>query len=680
MKMPHPFLLPEPRRIEAITGQWTVPKRPVVAYFNWTLAATACEVRDFLPSSRLVKVADGGSGDVSLILAPHDSAMETRPGMRVGTPFSSVSPRLVGATPSSSLKTRPMRRVLLRHAGEYSLSILPSGVTVAGVDPAAVFHGLQTLRQVLAQYPAEVPAMTIKDWPDLQNRGVYYDVCRGRVPKLERLLELATLLAQYKINHLQLYIEHTFLFRGHPAIGRNASPLTADDIQTLDTHCRKLHIELVPSLACFGHLATVLKDRQYRHLAEDWAVGRYLDPAYDKLPQWQRRRAWSLAPANPEIYEFLDSLFAEFLPLFSSDQFNICCDETWDLGMGQSYDLCRKKGKGRLYLDHLLTLRTLAAKYGKRIMFWGDIIRHHPELIKDIPGDVTVLDWGYASNHPFARIADFRKAGLPFYACPGTSSWVSLFPRLHESAANIKGFAAAAVREKATGLLNTDWGDGGHHNFMEFSWHGYLFGAEQAWSTNADSSTFASRFCRTFLGVNDPRLVSAVCSLGDVAHLSVSGRYQSVWQHIFFARPDDDLFTPGVRRGSKCFRGKIRDNVVVKLDVTLGRRTVASLREIRSALVAASRLPGADPHKILPYWIFAVDTLSHAARKLTVLAHDGRNTPQARLSLAEEMKGLMKRFKRLWFARNRPSEIRVTLDRYDRVMDALVHSLPSFRA
>jgi len=62
-------------------------------------------------------------------------------------------------------------------------------------------------------------------WPDFPDRAIYHDVARGRVPKLERLKELADLLSRFKINQLQLYIEHTLKFRRHPSIGKNASAL-----------------------------------------------------------------------------------------------------------------------------------------------------------------------------------------------------------------------------------------------------------------------------------------------------------------------------------------------------------------------------------------------------------------------------------------------------------------------
>lgn len=551
----------------------------------------------------------------------------------------------------------------------YRLKIKESGIVLSGHSPAAVQNGLRTLAQLLQQCPdRQLPELRIRDWPDFADRGVYYDVCRGRVPKLEQLFDLVDRLAAVKINHLQLYIEHTFVFRRHPKIGRNASPLSAEDILRLDAYCADRGVELVPSLACFGHLATVLCHSEYHHLAEDRGIGQYDDPEAKPNPHL---RGWTLSPANPEIYPFLDSLFAEFLPLFHSSKFNICCDETWDLGLGQSYKLCQKKGRGKVYLKHILEVRKLVAAYGKKILFWGDIIRQYPELIEKIPEDVTVLDWAYSSQHDFKSIRDFKKAGLPFYACPGTSSWVSLFPRIHEATANIAGFAAAGKRNGAQGLLNTDWGDGGHYNFMELSWHGYWFGAEQAWNTKANQEDFTQRFIKLFLHTDDPALVTALTTLGDVTQLAIPGYYQSFWRHVFFAAPGAPALSHQEPvQGMISENGVIR-NAEIRVDAALATETLARLETVRQVFAAHLRQKKEDPAGVLPYWIFAVDTLRHAAKKLSVLGDGGKDTPAARTALRREMKKLKDRFETLWMARNRRSEIRFTLKQYQNVINKL---------
>ena len=65
-------------------------------------------------------------------------------------------------------------------------------------------------------------------------------------------------MSRYKLNQLQLYVEHTYLFRDFSEMWRDQTPLTAEEIRELDSYCRERHIELVPSLASFGHLCTLL--------------------------------------------------------------------------------------------------------------------------------------------------------------------------------------------------------------------------------------------------------------------------------------------------------------------------------------------------------------------------------------------------------------------------------------
>ena len=619
-------LIPQPHRIRTNQGRFAIPRSGCIAIGQGSLYDMAADIADLFPGHAIAAAAPGLPATLTIAL-------------------------------DASLKP-----------GAYRLQVAASGVSVAAQSHAAAFHGLQTLRQVAAQVPSgTLPALRIDDWPDFRDRGVYYDVCRGRVPKLERLLEQAELLSRYKINHLQLYVEHTFRFRGHPDIGKGASPLTPEDILQLDGYCRDRHIELVPSLASFGHLATVLKHPQYRHLAEDWGIGKYLSPeagGHRCIP------GWTLSPANPDIYPFLDSLFAEFLPLFTSHRFNVCCDETWDLGLGQSYELCQEKGKGRVYLDHIIKLNELCKKHGKRMMFWGDIIRNHPELVKDVPKDVTVLDWGYTHNMNFDRIRDFVSTGLDTIACPSVCGYVTMFPRIHASAGNIAGWARAGVKHGASGILNTDWGDGGHYNFMECAWYGYLFGAEQSWNARADRSTFTRRFCKLFMGADSAALARAVDELGDISDVWCQGFYQSMWQHVFFARPGEQPLNLPAVHGSLCRNGMITEQTV-HLDAPFGRRTVRRLERLREVFVRVQKQSGTDPSKVLPYWVFGVDTMMHAARKLTVLGPGGSDTPAARRALKRELTSLMERFEKLWLARNATSEIRITLRRYRRVLNAL---------
>lgn len=136
----------------------------------------------------------------------------------------------------------------------YTLAVTPENITICGSLESGVLYGVQTLRQMIRQAGAVLPTVLISDKPAMENRGFYHDATRGRVPTLSYLKQLADTLSFYKINQLQLYIEHSYLFDDLTEMWRDDTPLTAEDILELDRYCKGLGIDLVPSLASFGHL------------------------------------------------------------------------------------------------------------------------------------------------------------------------------------------------------------------------------------------------------------------------------------------------------------------------------------------------------------------------------------------------------------------------------------------
>ena len=141
----------------------------------------------------------------------------------------------------------------------YQLVITSGEVLIFARDPAGQFYARQTLRQLRRQFPSGLPCLEIRDYPDFPVRGVMLDVSRDKVPTMATLYRLIDMLAEWKINHLQLYIEHTFAYRGHEEVWRDASPLTPQEIRDLDHYCRERFIELVPNQNSFGHMERWLK-------------------------------------------------------------------------------------------------------------------------------------------------------------------------------------------------------------------------------------------------------------------------------------------------------------------------------------------------------------------------------------------------------------------------------------
>lgn len=64
-------------------------------------------------------------------------------------------------------------------------------------------------------------------------------------------------------------------------------------------------------------------------------------------------------------------MLAEYGALFSSDKFNICADETFDLGCEKSRGTAEQIGTEQMYVDYLKELCGFLDNRGKRVQFSG---------------------------------------------------------------------------------------------------------------------------------------------------------------------------------------------------------------------------------------------------------------------------------------------------------------------
>ena len=343
----------------------------------------------------------------------------------------------------------------------YALRVYDRGIDIRAATPTGLFRAAATLKQwlesrgVQTESGLEVPAVEIEDRPDFPIRGAMLDVSRNRVPRMGYLERLVDRLAEWKINHLQLYVEHTYAYTDHEEVWRDASPFTAREIRELDALCRERFIELTPNQNSFGHFHRWLVHDRYRPLAE---VPEGFQHPFSIDPE-----PFSLCATDPRVLELLAGLYDELLPQFTSPRFNVGLDETFDLGRGRSAEACDERGKPAVYLEFLRQVNGMAAGRGRQMLFWGDIILRYPELVDQVPEDAVALCWGYEANHPFVdQCARLAASGREFWVCPGTSSWHSFGGRLQNAVGNLALAALAGSEAGAQGFLITDWGDHGH--------------------------------------------------------------------------------------------------------------------------------------------------------------------------------------------------------------------------
>jgi hypothetical protein len=535
----------------------------------------------------------------------------------------------------------------------YRLSIHEEGISIVGSNAAGAFYGVCTLVQLLQTQGANLTLLEIVDAPDFSARGVMLDISRDKVPTKETLYALIDMLAGWKINQLQLYTEHTFAYRNHRTVWANASPLTAEDILALDAYCRERFIELVPNQNSFGHMHRWFMHEQYVHLAETEA---------GITTPWGNKQEFpfSLSPAVPETLPFLEELYDELLPNFTSRMFNIGADETFDLGEGRTKALVEQKGKGRVYLDFLLQIYRRVKARGRMMQFWGDIINQYPDLVPEVPKDVIALEWGYEANHDFpGKTALFASSGVPFYVCPGTSSWVSIAGRTKNMMGNISNAVENGLKNGAIGVLNTDWGDLGHWQPLPVSYLGFAYGAALSWNyqQNADIDLPAAASAFAF---HDSAGV-----MGQLAY-DLGNAYQKPGILLFngsillwaYHRSLGHLRELASTLRSEESRNVAADEALFSRKL---RETIEYIDQVNAAL-PNSRMDRPDAELIKREFATAGHMLKHGAKQLLFQL----NETDRRLELLADLDTVEAEYRENWLARNRPGGLDDSLTRLRR--------------
>ncbi len=512
----------------------------------------------------------------------------------------------------------------------YTLDIHADGIQIAAGSPHGVFNGVCTLIQIVEQCGLQLPQLYVADYPDFENRGVMLDISRDKVPTMATLFDLVDMLAAWKVNEFQLYIEHTFAYRNHRLVWEQASPMTEEEILSLDEFCRERFITLVPNQNSFGHMRRWLTHDRYRDLAEapngcDTTWGHFDEP-------------FSLNPGDPRSLDLIRELYDEFLPNFSSHHFNVGCDETVDLGQGRSKAVCAERGTGRVYLDFLLKIQREVRARGHTMMFWGDIIVKHPELVPELPRDIIALEWGYDANHPFAEdCAQFAASRIPFYVCPGTSSWNSILGRTDNCTANILSAAENGLEYGAIGLLNTEWGDNGHWQHLPISYLGFVYGAALGWCVETNRALDLPRALDLYAFRDRSGVMGRLAyGLGNV--------YQSMHPH----------YRNATVLGRALFQSLAELRDIPDLDPADFASAIEAINRAMAPLPNA-RMQRADAELIMQEFEHGAELSRHAARRGMLAFETDRDcAAQLKAQLNEELSALIETYDRLWHARNRP--------------------------
>jgi len=432
----------------------------------------------------------------------------------------------------------------------YEISI-DASVTITGRDPAGLFYGVQTFKQILCMSGKVIPGTLIRDWPDYTERILMYDFARQQHVRMDFMKEVLTRLAELKYNKFICYLEGRFAFKSHPTIGPRGA-MTPSQVRELESFAKRLHIEIVPHFNCLGHDEILLNNPLYKHLAED---------------EWEPAQ---FCPSNPKALRLIKDLTRDIAQAFSSELFHVGGNGASQLGLcHKCAKAVERKGPAALYSRHYLKIFDHLKNLGKKPVMWADELLVHREVAELFPKDVIIYDRHYNGSSP-ETVRFLVEQGFSVTVCPSGSAYKSGTVSYDIPTRNILTFLPDAYRLGVRSFCITMW-ELYHGNCMQNGWYPVALAADAAWDTvHAKLSTghlrsFQRRFSHAILGTTKTSFFDYLRLLahgeGDLYRTMLA--YSSEFRRAFFSDPDPfflylrlsrDLKTKDKQRWSRFFR------------------------------------------------------------------------------------------------------------------------------
>jgi hexosaminidase len=311
----------------------------------------------------------------------------------------------------------------------YELAIAPTGIRLTAPEPAGIFYGLQTLRQLLPadrerpgfRFAANVPAATrtlptctIRDQPRFAWRGMMLDVSRSFFTKdyVKRYIDL---MARYKYNVFHWHLTDDQGWRIEikslprltqvgawraPRTGRwwgRENPIpgepqtyggfyTQNEIREVVGYAAERNIMVVPEIDMPGHMLA--------------AISAYpsLTCSGEKVPiypngKFYRVKDNNLNPCSDSTYLFVDKVLTEVAALFPAPYIHIGGDEAYK-GFWATCEACKPvmaanglKTMEELQSYFIRRVEKIVNAKGKRLIGWDEILEG------GLAPGATVMSW-----------------------------------------------------------------------------------------------------------------------------------------------------------------------------------------------------------------------------------------------------------------------------------------------
>lgn len=386
-------LIPYPAQVEPAAGSWAAGRGLVVTLSD----PNRRELREL--GALALEVAREGTG--------HRGVLDRR---RTAPQRGGIHLRLERAERAGS-------------AESYRLAVRPEGVEIAAPEPAGIFYGLQTLRQLLQggaagpspgtgaaspARPVAIPAVTITDAPRFPYRGLHLDVGRHFQPVafVKRYIDL---MARYKLNTFHWHLTEDQGWRieikGYPRltsvggcrketiVEKRFDPYvgdgvphcgfyTQDEIREVVAYARARHVTVIPEIEMPGHAKAAIA--AYPELA-------CTPGPFEVLTIWGVDEE-ILCPSE-QTFAFLEGVLTEVMALFPSRYIHIGGDEApktrWKASP-VAQEVIRREGlkdEHELQSWFIRRIEQFLLRHDRRLIGWDEILEG------GLAPQATVMSW-----------------------------------------------------------------------------------------------------------------------------------------------------------------------------------------------------------------------------------------------------------------------------------------------
>ncbi len=314
----------------------------------------------------------------------------------------------------------------------YRLQSGPDGVQVLGADERGAWYGVHALMGLLRWEgdALQVPAVSIRDWPDFATRAMTLTLARSDdMPFLRTTLRRA--LPRMRIN--MVFLGGASLGRvawpSHPEVGAEGAH-TAEDIRELAELARENYIELIPTVQGLGHTGGLITS--HPELLVDKSAGR--TPCFDFT--------------KSETQQFIFDLYQDAIDATGTKRyFHVGFDEASGIQL-----IAEREGRpaAELVAEYITLVHDWLAERGLTMIMWSDML-----LDRETFGASSAANSGNAS-----------------YGAPDTAAALDLIPKSVVQANWYYGGAEehpqlAYLRDKGFEVFPTTWFlAANNHNFI----------------------------------------------------------------------------------------------------------------------------------------------------------------------------------------------------------------------